>query len=488
MGRRFQPALGFFVFVFVFGFGFSTSISALEPDLPTREWRTGPIRYILSVKEDSEFKKLRTPEERRAFIESFWAALDPTPATSTNERRAVFWARVERADRLFQDSVHPGWKTDRGKVYILLGPPDELHLREGGQEWIYRALPSPHVPAEIRLGFRRDYTGEHHLLPGPLQYHDPLVTPDGTPVGDSFLAMSTQIAGAQLPKGRIRMPEFPSGDVKAEFFFGPLQHVPRTNFYKAADGTTFVTLTVSVPLAQFRDPDGRVGRPQLSLSAAVEGAEDHRVVERFTELMRLDASGGPGGSLRFQAGFNLPPGIYEASFTLFDLRSRRGSVLHQTITSPDFRRGLALSTIALGRPATDPPKADPFRLGKILPIPDPEAAFLSGETMALSYEVYNARHRRDTADLDVEYRFLFDTGDSLEQVGKPVLISHVQGEALAYSLPLTGWPPGRYVIRIRVTDNHADAQVIREESFRVLESHPEKPSTGPPPPPGLPPG
>ncbi len=486
MGRRILLALGFFVF----GFGFSTSLSALEPDLPTREWRAGPIRYILNLKEDSQFKKLRTPEERRAFIESFWAALDPTPATPANERRAVFWTRVERATSLFQDSVLPGWKTDRGKIYILLGPPDEMHLREGGQEWIYRALPSPHVPAEIRLGFRRDQTGEHHLLPGPLQYHRGLVARDGIPLGDSFLGLSTQIAGAQLPKGRIRMPEFPSGDVKAEFFFGPLQHVPRTDFYKAADGTTFVTLTVSVPLEQFRDPDGKVGRPQLSLSAAVEGAEDHRVVERFTELMRLDAAGarGPCGSLRFQAGFNLPPGVYEASFTLFDLWSRRGSVLHQTITSPDFRRGLALSTVAMSRLATDPPKADPFRLGKILPIPDPEAAFLSGETMMLSYEVYNARHRQDTADLDVEYRFFLDTGHSLEQVGKPVLISRVTREALAYSLPLSGWPPGRYVVRIRVTDNHADAQAIREERFRVLESNPEEPSTEPSPPPGLSPG
>src|SRR5881628_3484153 len=100
-----------------------------SPDSPDPEWREGPVRYILLVREDHEYKSLKTDEERRAFIERFWAALDPTPATMANERRVEFWSRVEETNRLFHEGLAPGWKTDRGKVHILLGAPERRDLQ-----------------------------------------------------------------------------------------------------------------------------------------------------------------------------------------------------------------------------------------------------------------------------------------------------------------------------------------------------------------------
>ena len=97
---------------------------ALLLDEPTPEWREGPVRYILKKREDEKYRALKTLPERQAFIEKFWLELDPTPGTPFNEKRAEFWKRVNLAQVLFQDSVKPGWETDRGKIYILLGPPN----------------------------------------------------------------------------------------------------------------------------------------------------------------------------------------------------------------------------------------------------------------------------------------------------------------------------------------------------------------------------
>jgi GWxTD domain-containing protein len=445
----------------------------LRPDDPAPDWRQGPVRYILSVKEDAAYRKLRTPETRREFIEKFWAALDPSPDTALNERRIEFWKRVEEATHQFHDSVFPGWKTDRGKIYVLLGPPDERHLRERGEVWAYRALPQPGAPPEVRLGFVRDGASEYHMIPGALQYHGTLYSRDGTPFGETVLSLMSQTAGAQIVPGRIRMPELPKGEVKSEYFFGTLQFVPRYNYYKAADGTTFITLTVSLPTVQFLGPDGKLQTPGLTLAATVEEFGTSRVVERFSQTMTRGpgALEAPGRPLLFQAGFHLPSGTYRVVFTLYDRQTHHGATYPETIVVPDFRQGLALSTVAVGRAPEEPQdEADLFHLGKLAPLPDPEPVFREGEEAIFSYQVYNAGRRDGQPDLDVEYRFFLQAGSEFQEVGDPVSLRHVHGEALAYSLRLTDWPNAAYLVRIQVTDTLSGASATREEKIRVIES------------------
>jgi len=450
-----------------------TAAAESLPDEPAPAWRQGPIRYILSVKEDAAYRKLRTVEARRDFIEKFWAALDPTPDTAVNERRIEFWNRVEEATHQFHDSVFPGWKTDRGKIYVLLGPPDERHLRERGEVWVYRALPQPNAPPEVRLGFFRDDASEYHMVPATLQYHDSIRSPDGTPFGETSLSLMSQTAGAQILPGRIRMPELPKGEVKSEFFFGTLQFVPRYNYFKAVDGTTFITLTVSVPTAQFLSPDGEFQAPGLTLAATVEELGTSRVVERFSQTM----TPGPGGSEAsgrprlFQAGFHLASGTYRVVFTLYDRQTHHGVTYPETIVVPDFRQGLALSTVAVSRvPGESPGEADPFHLGRPAPFPEPEPIFREGEEAIFSYQVYNALRREGQPDLDVEYRFFLQTGSEFQEMGEPVSFRHIHRESLAYSLRLTDWPNASYLVRIQVTDTVSGISATREEKFRVIES------------------
>src|SRR5262245_35664367 len=84
--------------------------------------REGPVRYLLTKDEDDAYRLLKTDEERAEFIRTFWASRDPDATTPENEYRTLFYARVAEADRVFTDSTKPGWKTDRGKIFILLGP------------------------------------------------------------------------------------------------------------------------------------------------------------------------------------------------------------------------------------------------------------------------------------------------------------------------------------------------------------------------------
>src|SRR6185503_6180527 len=95
-------------------------------DAPVERWREGPVRYLLGKDEDDTFRALTTDEARAGFIQTFWARRDPIASTPENEYRTLFYARVADANRVFMDSTKPGWKTDRGKIYILLGPPDDF--------------------------------------------------------------------------------------------------------------------------------------------------------------------------------------------------------------------------------------------------------------------------------------------------------------------------------------------------------------------------
>ena len=91
-----------------------------------KNWIQGPIRYIAQREEIKIFKKLKTDADRSLFIQRFWARRDPSPETLTNESRQMFWERVQECNDLFLDSHKRGWATDRGKIYILYGPPTRV--------------------------------------------------------------------------------------------------------------------------------------------------------------------------------------------------------------------------------------------------------------------------------------------------------------------------------------------------------------------------
>lgn len=453
------------------------------PDAPDPGWRMGPVRYILVVKEDQAYKALRTDDERTAFIESFWAALDPTPGTDENEKRIEFWKRVEDSTRMFREGMSPGWKSDRGKFYILLGPPDQRLTLGLWEEWMYVALPTPEADPEVTVKFRRNSDGEFHVGNSKLEYWDPAQESAGPAAGDTFLAIRAANGTREMSKGRIRMPAL-KADVAVGFVTAPLDHRLRIDFYKVKKGSTRVVVTLALPKPQFKTEDAGFQPPDMTLSVAIDDPKKGKPVGSYSEPMRLVA----GASTRMdrpivmQGSFTIEPGAYRAALNMMDKKSHRGISRSEVIEAPDFGRGLALSSIALGRLRDEPaggPGAGAAAAGGAgaggagdaagaALIPEPDSVFRAGESILLAYEVYGASSGGGTKpDLDVEYTFFIETETGVRQAGKPVTRGHQASESFGYALSLAGWPGGAFRVRVRVTDTRNGATAEREASFRV---------------------
>src|SRR6202049_4330505 len=105
----------------------------LEKELgtPYKKWLNEDVVYIISPEERESFLRLQTNEEREQFIENFWLRRDPTPDTVENEFKDEHYRRIAYANEHFSSGI-PGWKTDRGRIYIMYGPADEIESHPSG--------------------------------------------------------------------------------------------------------------------------------------------------------------------------------------------------------------------------------------------------------------------------------------------------------------------------------------------------------------------
>src|SRR6267154_206913 len=102
-----------------------------ELETPYKKWLNEDVGYIITDEERTAFKRLATDDERQTFIEGFWLRRDPTPDTEENEFKEEHYRRIEYANEHYASGI-PGWKTDRGRIYITFGPPDEIDSHPSG--------------------------------------------------------------------------------------------------------------------------------------------------------------------------------------------------------------------------------------------------------------------------------------------------------------------------------------------------------------------
>jgi GWxTD domain-containing protein len=136
-----------------------------------QKWLDTDVVYIITSQEREVFLKLKTDRERDSFIEAFWKQRDPTPGTPENEFKLEHYRRITYAnERLGRETTRPGWQTDRGRIYILLGPPTDISDIQGSaavqpaQIWYYEGKLEYGLPGHFRLVFfKRDGLGEYVL-------------------------------------------------------------------------------------------------------------------------------------------------------------------------------------------------------------------------------------------------------------------------------------------------------------------------------------
>jgi GWxTD domain-containing protein len=97
--------------------------SALAPAY--HKWLDDDVRWLISAEEEKEFMKLTTDEQRDHFVVEFWEKRNPNPGSNDNTFKKEHYRRLAFSNQHFAASV-PGWKTDRGRVYVVYGPPDSV--------------------------------------------------------------------------------------------------------------------------------------------------------------------------------------------------------------------------------------------------------------------------------------------------------------------------------------------------------------------------
>ena len=123
------PGLCFFIFVVSAALG--QTVRDEESEQHFRKWLDEDVRFIINPEEKTVFRGLSTPEEKERFIEQFWLRRDPDPKTSINEFKEEHYRRIAYANERFK-AGRDGWLTDRGRIYIVFGPPAHIEMHPMG--------------------------------------------------------------------------------------------------------------------------------------------------------------------------------------------------------------------------------------------------------------------------------------------------------------------------------------------------------------------
>jgi GWxTD domain-containing protein len=458
------------------------------------------------------YKALETELDRQNFIDWFWQRRDVIPATTENEFRDRYEQRVFDAMRLFSDTAKPGWKTDQGKVYILVGPPDEINRdlmaksHRGIITWVYRRPPFPDLQPNTVIAFARDTSGEFVISDSPtldsdvargLQFSRVKRTVDdryllrGRPdpvLLDAGVALSQSQLATMLVSGRLQQLPPHEEELFKEFvhsreFYGTIPAESRFDFYRASDGTTYTMLTIGIrsTAVQYKSARGGDERPDVHVfGKLVNKNKPDEVYPLAGDASFAESAGnagaGPDDMLIFQATGGFKPGTYQLVLGVQDKVAKKISAYRRDIVIPDLGgEALRLSTITLAgdMEPTDyaPSSAKPFHLGKFRVVPRPDNAFRKSDELNVYFQVYGPGTDAATGRvrLDVFYSFKQRGADgALTDIGT-YAVKDSAAQVQGYAVPLQQWPAGEYLVAITVTDKIAGASAAAEAGFVVKE-------------------
>ena len=486
----------------------AAAAAATHPlDQPSRSWRNGPARYLMTRREGLTFKKLPDDAARAEFIVTFWKRRDPTPETERNEFYEEFWDRVDRTEslRLYYDTTKALWLTDMGKTYILLGPPfDETKNTVSASTrdtiiWEYHSVPGVLDP-HFSVAFVKDTTGELRLSSSPAQdqstaqglaAHTPAALMGPTAdvqttitnalaglafVGDPLLSSLGTSSATTVDRRIADLASYqneainytaPTTEVRVQTSFEEVPLDVQPDFYRADDGTTYAAFTLG---------PGKLSNPgELIPFGGIISLDDPGISYPLS-LAEQFAAAGPEAPHTFQTGLGIDPGRYRVLFGMQEKGTGRVGTWQQDLTVPDLTAGqLSLSSLTLAR-SLDPVETQssslkvPYILGKLRVVPRTDRTLRNGEEFHLYYQIYGAREGEDgDLVLDLTYRFQGNTGAEWVDLGDPIEQTGMTGAVQAWSFPLQGWPPGEFRILVHVRDKNSGYPAEGRLTFRVRE-------------------
>ena len=445
------------------------------------------VRPILPAEEEKTYKGLKEKADRLEFQKIFWARRDPDLATPENEYRIRYEAARAEADRLYRIPAQAGSLTDCGRVFILLGKPDEVEQESGTltpglrtpEVWTYRDRPG------------RTFTGGKAAIAFDAECRAPSAL---APQMDRVAAALVVQPSLEYKKGKdgrlVKLADMLPKDSPAR----ALVKQPRQDFsaalqasyLKIADGGTALLGLVRGEAAGLATSDSggsKLAKLAVAASAVGEDGKEAGWTEHATSVPVED-----DGS--FVASFKLAlrPGKYTLKAGAVDEKSGRGSLTSMPIEVPDLAR---VESAADGSVSRLPSAGSLIVVRRIEELPggasDPQhpfAAFELGtarlvpvfggkvhatEQVEFVYQVYDIRTDPATgkADASAVVSILRD-GKTPVAKAPPKAIEGDRDGASVGPIPLANFGPGKYVVQLKVTDRLSKQEVVQEAPLEIL--------------------
>ena len=497
-----------------------------ELDDQYKQWLNEDVVYIISPEERNAFLQLDTNEEREQFIEQFWLRRSSNPDLPENDFKEEHYRRIAYANEHFASGI-PGWKTDRGRMYIMWGPPDEIEshpmggtydrpMEEGGgstttypwETWRWRYLPG--IGENVILEFvDTTGSGEYHMTMDPSEKDALLHVPGaGLSLLESMGLASktdrfTRSDGTNLPTAmggtpasmdefsRLELyakvqkpPEVKFKDleaiVTARIVRDQLKFMWRTDFMKVTNDTVLVPITIQVPNGQltFQAKDG-IHSATMNVFGRVSTLTG-RVVQTFEDPVAKDF---PDSlfqqSLKLQSIYQkavpLRPGLYRLDIVIKDVQSGNVGVVNTRLAVPRFTDDkLDSSTLILADELQHVPAnqigAGQFVLGSTKVRPRLESDFKTDGRLGIYLQVYNLKPDEKTHKSNATFLYTVKKGSEQVMQFKETSAEMKQtGDQVTIErwLPLSTLSPGKYTLEINAKDDIANQSISKSADFTV---------------------
>jgi GWxTD domain-containing protein len=473
----------------------------LLKELPSAydSWEKTDVAYIITDEERQAFHRLSNDEERDTFIEQFWKRRDPTPDTEENEFKEEHYRRIAYANERFASGI-PGWKTDRGQIYIKFGPPDEIDshpsggsyqrpIEEGGgsttafpfERWRYRYLEN--VGTDILIEFvDRTQSGEYRM------------TTDGTEKD----ALS-HVPGYQQPLDRRNQFDLQERDVNlrkppaikfkdleaavtSSIRYNTLPMKVRTDFIPVTPTSILSNITLQFDRKdlQFQQREG-YSKAVINLYARVS-TMSRRTVNVFEDVISVDALTGTlekvtAGSSIYQKAVPLAPGRYRLNIAAKDVIGGNTASYETVLDVPQFEEDqLAASSLILADVLEHVPVKNiglgQFVIGSTRVRPRVGEIFRNDEKLGFYVQLHHfltdpATHRPNGT---IEYEIVksgtsdvvFAFHEDLQGAASEVILERL--------LPLNRFEPGFYTFRIMVVDKIRNQTITPSATFQIVNA------------------
>ncbi|PYS47263.1 MAG: GWxTD domain-containing protein [Acidobacteria bacterium] len=489
-----------------------------------RKWLDEDVAYIITDEEKTAFKALKTDDEREQFIESFWLRRDPSPDSIENEFKEDHYARIAYANERFA-SGKPGWKTDRGRIYILYGKPDEIESHpsggtydrpfdEGGgttstfpfEIWRYRYIEG--IGNEVLLEFvDPSMSGEYRFTIDPSEkdalLHVPgagltfdeqflgkdkadRLTRDGASLGNALgnTSRNNQFDRLELSAKVFRPPEIKFKDletiVTTKLSFNLLPFKFSTDFIRVTEESVLTPITVLLQNKDlaFQEQEG-IHRAMVHVYGKITGING-RTAQVFEDTIAQDIPDalfkqGLDGASIHQKVVPLRPGLYKLDLVLKDMNSGNVGTTNQRLAVPRYPdEKLALSSVILADLVENLPPTQigtgSFILGSTKVRPNVKDEFRREKNLNVWFQVYNLKLDEETHKPSATVEMLITkNGQEVKKIVEQAseLSNAAAQMTLEKTVPLADFEPGEYALQVKVTDNLTKDIIAAPGKFTV---------------------